>query len=291
MSILSFSPSAAKGTSSTVTLNKEELYALAPISGDAFWSQPSNIKEVSVIYGSTSGSQTKAIKFDASLASPSSSISFSQSARDQFEIKFIILKDFDDGELNIGRSELSGLGLDISLVPQIQYLEWDVEWAEANPPHAVESDGGVYGSDWPIRPTAPFTSGLTAKDYTVKLANLSAVNSDIMVGFARAFSFGAGGAVSILFKANEDKLYLKKAFGTVDTEEEIPGINLSSVVLRVKIVPSNLIEIFVDGNLVFSINQVQALQVYSNILSNYGGLLVKPSIDQGSGIVEAYITS
>lgn len=119
MAIISFSPSPSKGTSSTATLNKSELYALSPISGDAFWSNASNVKEVTAVYESSIGGQTKVLSFDATAASPEAVVAFSSSARDAFELKHIVLKDNDDGEIRFNRSELTALGvsLDISLPP------------------------------------------------------------------------------------------------------------------------------------------------------------------------------
>lgn len=119
MAILSFSTAPAKDDSATVTLNKSELYALSPVSGDAFWSIASNISQVSVAYESTIGGQNKALNFDAQTATPTDGISFSAFARDMFEIKHIILRDFDSGELMLSRATLSGLitisALDIDL--------------------------------------------------------------------------------------------------------------------------------------------------------------------------------
>lgn len=109
MAILSFSPAPAKGASSTVTLNKSELYSLTPISGDAFWSVSANITQITVVYESTVGGQNKVLNFDASLASPEDAISFSIHARDYFELKHILLRDFDSGELTLNRLTLSGL--------------------------------------------------------------------------------------------------------------------------------------------------------------------------------------
>lgn len=109
MAILSFSPAPAKDTTSTVTLNKSELYALSPISGDAFWGNSSKIKRVKIIYKSTIGRQIKVLDFDASLSSPQDQISFSDKARDTFELMSVTLEDYDSGELFINRDQLSSL--------------------------------------------------------------------------------------------------------------------------------------------------------------------------------------
>lgn len=135
MAILSFASSPSKNSTTEVTLNKSQLYALAPISGDAFWSDPDNIAQVSVNYESTIGRQNKSLNFDAQTATPTDSISFSSIARDSFQIDTIILRDFDGGKFIISRATLSSLvtiaELDIELIVLPSEIGDIVIWLDA----------------------------------------------------------------------------------------------------------------------------------------------------------------
>jgi hypothetical protein len=106
MALLSFSPTPAKGATSTATLDKSELMALPAVSGDAYWSDASNAVKAYIIMSSTVGNQEKTLVFDLAQASPTSPISFSLRARDTFQLDKIILMDADEGELVLERAAL-----------------------------------------------------------------------------------------------------------------------------------------------------------------------------------------
>lgn len=121
MALLAFSASPAKGASTTVTLDKTVVEGFSQVDGDAYWTDSANIKNVFVQYKSTAGSQIKVLLFDFSVASPTAVLSFSARARDAFQIIKLIVKDFDDGEIILSRSQLLAniptlANMDISLV-------------------------------------------------------------------------------------------------------------------------------------------------------------------------------
>ena len=122
MALLSFSPTPEIGTTSTVTLDKTELEALPEVLADAYFSDPANIRRVGIIFRSESGGQDKPMLFDYSQATPTSTITFSSTARlEIFQFLKIIIQDFDNGELVIDRSQfdpsLLNLDLDLSVPP------------------------------------------------------------------------------------------------------------------------------------------------------------------------------
>jgi streptogramin lyase len=121
MALLNFSSAPAKGASSTVTLDKSVLMALPEVVADDYYSDSTNIAHVLIIYGSVTGKQDKILSFDFTQSTPSTGLAFSAKARNAFEIKKIILKDFDGGEFIINRSvfiastpTLSSLDLSLS---------------------------------------------------------------------------------------------------------------------------------------------------------------------------------
>lgn len=105
--LLTFSAPPAKGSTVTVDLDKTELLTHDTISGDSFWSVSSNIRVVVITFTSTNGDQDLRLRFDFSQATPSASMPISLKARSSdFNINRIILSDFDNGELIMGRDEI-----------------------------------------------------------------------------------------------------------------------------------------------------------------------------------------
>lgn len=122
MALLTFGTTPAKNATSVVTLNKADLLALPQVSGDAFWgaSSGTNIKKVVVTFLSTIGGQDKRLEFDFAQASPTANLTFTNKARDNFEIYVVLVKDFDDGELLINRAQL------LNAIPGLASLDIDL---------------------------------------------------------------------------------------------------------------------------------------------------------------------
>jgi hypothetical protein len=110
-------PSVSKGSVSTVSLSKNELFNLF---SDDYFSIQSNVKTARVVYVSSSGNQKEILTFDLSEETPQTEIEVSVHARDGFLLNFIILEDFDGGTLTIMRSQLSSSAL--SEVGAISFL-------------------------------------------------------------------------------------------------------------------------------------------------------------------------
>ena len=111
-------PSITKGTAASVSLNKSDLFALAAVAADAYFSDSDNVKRCVIEFNSDPGNQRKILQFDLSQASPSASLLISSFGRDSYLLERLVLEDNDGGVLILERSELPS-GLDISLAPQI----------------------------------------------------------------------------------------------------------------------------------------------------------------------------
>ena len=107
-------PSVAKGTAASISLDKTELFALAAVAGDAYFSVQANVKRCIVEYSSSPGDQRKVLVFNLSEASPSASMLISSTGRDSFEIERLVLEDNDGGTLVVKRAQLP-IGLDVSV--------------------------------------------------------------------------------------------------------------------------------------------------------------------------------
>lgn len=120
MAFVTYGTTPAKGATTVVTLDKTVVEGMSQIDADAYWTDSANIKNVFIQYKSTAGGQIKVLMFDFSLASPTASLAFSARARSNFQIFKMIVKDFDDGEIVLNRSDLLGniptlADMDISL--------------------------------------------------------------------------------------------------------------------------------------------------------------------------------
>jgi hypothetical protein len=100
-------PSVSKGTVATFTLNKTELAQITSVTANTYFSNSSNWKKVKVHYISLIGNQREVVVFDATETTPSAQFLVSLKARSNFEVKHIIIEDFDGGIFKINRSELA----------------------------------------------------------------------------------------------------------------------------------------------------------------------------------------
>ena len=107
-------PSVTKGTAVSVSLNKTDLFALAAVAADAYFSDSDNVKRCVVEFNSDPGNQRKILSFDPSQASPSASLLISSFGRDSYLLERLVLEDNDGGVMILERSQLPS-GFDISL--------------------------------------------------------------------------------------------------------------------------------------------------------------------------------
>jgi len=109
-------PSITKGVAASVSLNKTDLFALAAVAADAYFSDESNVKRCVVEFNSTIGNQRRVLSFDLSVASPTATFLISERARNDFLLERLVLEDFDGDVLVLERSQLPS-GLDIAIGP------------------------------------------------------------------------------------------------------------------------------------------------------------------------------
>ena len=115
MPILIKAAAPVKGTATLFTLDKAALAAVTSVAADAYFSDSANWKSVSLLYHSSIGNQHEVVKFEASQSSPTSKFLVSEQSRDIFEIKEIVIKDFDGGTFKVLRSELTTAEFDVDL--------------------------------------------------------------------------------------------------------------------------------------------------------------------------------
>lgn len=120
MALLSGLTGMTKGVEALLFLDKATLFALAPVAADSWFSIPSNVKSVKIVYQSTVGRQEKAIVFDLSQSSPSSIVKFSTYSRDSFSLYKIILMDFENDIIEVEGVDLpTGLDISFATVPPV----------------------------------------------------------------------------------------------------------------------------------------------------------------------------
>lgn len=109
-------PLVSKGTAATFVLNKTELAQIASVTADAYFSDSSNWKKVRIHYISSTGNQREVVVFDATEETPTTQFLISLKARSNFEVKHIIIEDFDGGVFKITRSELANPVSDFDVI-------------------------------------------------------------------------------------------------------------------------------------------------------------------------------
>ena len=77
-------PSVSRGQAASVALSKTELFALAPIAADAYFSVQANVRFCHAVYRSSPGNQLEVVRFDLSAASPTSLFLVSDKSRQTF---------------------------------------------------------------------------------------------------------------------------------------------------------------------------------------------------------------
>lgn len=141
MSIITKPSTIEKNSAASISLNKSDLALISSVVADSYFSDQNNWKNVIVYYRSSVGNQKEILKFDATLASPSTSFLVSDKARDIFEVQKIIIQDFDGGSIVIPRSELTTAEFDIDTgggSTPAGAIVW-----QSRPDYTPEADGGA----------------------------------------------------------------------------------------------------------------------------------------------------
>jgi hypothetical protein len=107
-------PVVSKNSSATISLNKADLFSLAQVSADSYFSVQANVQYALVVYDSQVGNQKKLLRFNLSQALPEASFFVSDRGREVFLLERIVLEDFDGGTISIERTQLPS-GLDITV--------------------------------------------------------------------------------------------------------------------------------------------------------------------------------
>lgn len=106
--------SVIKGTAATFTLNKAELAGLPSFTPGSYFSDIQNWKVIKLCYISQN-KQREVVVFDATQETPAAQFLVSEKASDVFEIRKIIVQDFDGGYHEIAREGLSAGDFDVSM--------------------------------------------------------------------------------------------------------------------------------------------------------------------------------
>lgn len=118
MPIITKPASIQKGVAASFSLDKATLAAVPSVAADSYYSNQSNWQRVSLYYSSASagvGSQIEVVIFDATQPSPTANFLASSTARTQYSIAQIVIRDFDNGCFVVPRSQLTTSEFDITL--------------------------------------------------------------------------------------------------------------------------------------------------------------------------------
>jgi len=145
MAIITKPGSILKGSGATITLNKSQLAALAPVAADAYYSDSTNWSKVHIKYKSSTSSQFELLKFDATVASPEAEFLVSDKANDVFNVDYIDIFDFDNGVFRVEDSSLNSSEFEIdmgSVTPPVSSAP--IAWVNLSADvYNIEADGGL----------------------------------------------------------------------------------------------------------------------------------------------------
>lgn len=154
MAIITKPGSILKGSGATITLNKSQLAALAPVAADAYYSDSTNWFKVHIKYKSSTSSQFELLKFDATVASPEAEFLVSDKANDVFNVDYIDILDFDNGIFRVEDSSLNSSEFEIdmgSVTPpaSFTYINYNINpfGYIVSPTGGVTSGSVPYGDD------------------------------------------------------------------------------------------------------------------------------------------------
>lgn len=108
-------PTISKGQANEFDLSKSDLAAVSKVVNDSYFSDQANWSKVAMEYESDTGEQIEMLIFDASQESPKANFEVSEKAKDNWQVKSVIIMDFDGGYLKLGRGDLTVENFDIAL--------------------------------------------------------------------------------------------------------------------------------------------------------------------------------
>jgi hypothetical protein len=108
-------PTISKGQANEIDLSKSDLAAVSKVVNDSYFSDQANWSKVAMEYESDTGEQIEMLIFDASQESPKANFEVSEKAKDNWQVKSVIIMDFDGGYLKLGRGDLTVEEFDIAL--------------------------------------------------------------------------------------------------------------------------------------------------------------------------------
>jgi len=108
-------PTISKGQANEFDLSKSDLAAVSKVVNDSYFSDQANWSKVAMEYESDTGEQIEMLIFDASQESPKANFEVSEKAKDNWQVKSVIIMDFDGGYLKLGRGDLTVEEFDIAL--------------------------------------------------------------------------------------------------------------------------------------------------------------------------------
>lgn len=193
MPIITKPASIEKNVAASITLNKTQLASVSSVAADSYFSNSANWKSVSIHYKSSQGNQIEVIRFDATQASPSASFLVSDKARDIFEVKKIVITDFDFGSFTVERSQLPVADFDISFsggssaigIPFQLHTEYEIVNPALNPTYLENQTELLWApaaralSNISI---GSINSGVANFDITFNLSNFSASDNGSGMG-------------------------------------------------------------------------------------------------------------
>jgi hypothetical protein len=142
-------PAVTKGAASIFTLSKTELSQVASVAANVYYSNTSNWKLVKISYHSSEGRQREVVLFDATQLTPTGQFLVSDKAKDIFEVRRIVIEDFDGGSFVINRTDLIDpeTNFDISFIPTSPVPLLTRNYASPNSFQAWESSSEPLGGD------------------------------------------------------------------------------------------------------------------------------------------------
>lgn len=108
-------PTISKGQANEIDLSKSDLAAVSKVVNDSYFSDQTNWSKVAMEYESDTGEQIEMLIFDASQESPKANFEVSEKAKDNWQVKSVIIMDFDGGYLKLVRGDLTVADFDIVL--------------------------------------------------------------------------------------------------------------------------------------------------------------------------------
>mgnify|MGYP000915159588 CR=1 FL=1 len=170
----------AKGQDNTVTLSKSALETeVAALEQTPYFQDSINWKQVKGVYLTDEGKQINELIFDASLPSPTGNFNPTAQARNTWEIKAIIIFDFDGGFLKINRGDLTVGDFDILLGIIAPSVLNTVPGSIITTQNAIDLPGENFGGSIITNDAGAIPSGSQIHSIEVKLTRVGSPDGDV----------------------------------------------------------------------------------------------------------------